>query len=226
MKKKKHISIIGWLFYGASIAVFTLGFIGLFSRDFGFEMPILSQYYPIFDKHTVSTPGWASPGHTTEVVVGHHWVFLICLGISIVLAIIGKSINSLIYYLVVTRKRKIAAAKRRAQERKERQAARDRTASNSGFGGQPKKSKGQPENSNEREAEPDKSKGKEQNNAEAAEANDDSVTQSSANEAPPNFAPPKAKAQKPAAKKEPEPEPEGQHKSFAELTKSVSDIIQ
>ncbi len=118
MKKKRRISISGWLFYSMAIAVFTIAFIGLFSRQFDFKIPILSdKIYPIFDKYTVSTPGWASPGHTTEVVVGHHWVFLICLGISIVLAIIGKAISSLFIYLAEEKKKKRAAAKKKAEEK-------------------------------------------------------------------------------------------------------------
>ncbi len=107
MKKKKHVSLLGWLFYIIALAVFAIGFIGLFARQFEFEIPILSdKLFPIFDKYNVSTPGWASPGNTTDVVVGHHWVFLICLGISIVLAIFGKTISAIFIHLAEMKKQK------------------------------------------------------------------------------------------------------------------------
>ncbi|THB72978.1 MAG: hypothetical protein D6B28_04420 [Gammaproteobacteria bacterium] len=117
MKKKKRISISGWLFYSIAIVVFFAGFAGLFARQFDFEIPIISdKLFPIFDQYTVSTPGWASPGHTTEVVVGHHWVFLICLGLSILIAILGKSVSMLFLHLAAEKRKKKMAKKKAAEK--------------------------------------------------------------------------------------------------------------
>ncbi len=115
MNKKKQISLSGWLFYSIAIFILMVGFIGLFAKQFKFDIPFITDVMiPIFDKYSVKVPGWGTAGSYTEVVSGQHWVFLILLGIAIIVAILGKQLSNMFLHLAAQRKRK---SKKRAKIR-------------------------------------------------------------------------------------------------------------
>ncbi len=202
MKKKKSVSISGWLFYSIAIFVFCIGFAGLFARQFNFDIPYLTDtLIPIFDKYKVSTPGFASPGHTTELVVGHHWVFLICLGLAIVIAIIGKSVSNFFLYLAVLEKKKKVAAKKNTETKI---TPKKDTKASVGSSGNYTKGSGAGAKASSTHKDNPKEQQKESLNSDK----ENKIADEQVKKEP-----------------EPKPEPKGHHKSLAELTRQVSDII-
>ncbi len=121
MNKKKRISLAGWLFYSIAIFILMVGFVGLFAKQFKFDIPYVTDVLiPVFDKYSIKVPGWGTTGSYTEVVSGQHWVFLILLGIAIVVAIIGKQLSNMFLHLTAQRKRK---AKKRTKTRVKKHTA-------------------------------------------------------------------------------------------------------
>ncbi len=107
MTKNKRISLAGWLFYSIAIFILMVGFVGLFAKQFKFNIPYITDVmFPIFDKYSIKVPGWGTTGSYTEVVSGEHWVFLILLGLAIIVAIIGKQLSNVFLHLAAQRKRK------------------------------------------------------------------------------------------------------------------------
>ena len=201
MKKKKKISLSGWLFYSIAIFIFGVGFAGLFAKQFSFGIPYITDVLiPFFDKYKVETPGFASPGQMTELVAGRHWVFLICLSLSVIISIIGKLISSLFIQIAAEQKKKKLHGKNSKLKNTEKQHQTEPTKS-SGESAVEEKIKPKP-----------------------VTAEKKAPIQKSSSQP---FTKPEIKQEKkPEVKKEPPPEPKSGHKSLEELTKQVSDIIQ
>lgn len=124
MNKKKRISLSGWLFYSISIFILAVGFVGLFAKQFKFNIPYVTDVMiPIFDKYAVKVPGWGTTGAYTEVVSGQHWVFLILLGIAITIAIIGKQFSNFFLHLATQRRKK---SKKRTKARIKRHSTQSK----------------------------------------------------------------------------------------------------
>lgn len=154
MNKKKQISLSGWLFYSIAIFILMVGFIGLFAKQFKFDIPFITDVMiPIFDKYSVKVPGWGTAGSYTEVVSGQHWVFLILLGIAIIVAILGKQLSNIFLHLAAQRKRK---SKKRAKNRVKRQSNQVKTQQSSP---KPKKTHGEQEANNKPESIPEPASG-------------------------------------------------------------------
>ncbi len=90
---KAKISPITLFFWILATPVALLGFAGLFTRSFKFQLPFfLGDVVRALDKYTVY--GETLKGRAA-IVRGEHWFFLITVGIVLLLAIVSVIIKSL-----------------------------------------------------------------------------------------------------------------------------------
>ena len=90
---KAKISPVTLLFWILATPVALLGFAGLFTRSFKFQLPfIFGDMVRALDKYTVY--GETLRGRAA-IVRGEHWFFLITVGVVLVLAIAAVVIKAL-----------------------------------------------------------------------------------------------------------------------------------
>ncbi len=91
--RRKIVSAFSTFFHTISLLILSVGFISLFMVEYKFSIPIISEILlPFFQNYTVEVPVWDS-ATTSEVVSAQHWVFFLCLSLSLLISILTINIS-------------------------------------------------------------------------------------------------------------------------------------